>query len=486
MVVQEESSVEKAYKYETIVADLTDKIKKGRYQPGDSLPSIRELCQQYGVSASTVNMAYLMLETAELVEIRPRSGCYVREQVRSQLAVPSKSKPNLITQCVDLNDVIMNIATASLDEEVVPFGMVAPDPAFIPFEALNRELIRVCRQNNPRQAYYDFPPGCYEFRYEVTRLALKWGGSFDPNEVVNTSGALEAVNLALETVCKPGDVVAIESPTYYCYLQMLQIHGLQALEMPTDPVTGIDMEVLSEAMRQGRVHAVLLIANYNNPMGFVMPEDHKRALVQLAAQYQIPVIEDDVYGDVSYAPVRPKPIKAFDTEGWVLYCASMSKSLIPGYRAGWCLPGRYEPTYKRLKWMSTAANASLQLPAMAAFLKAGGFDRHLKQFRPKLRALNHLMAQAIEACFPPDTKLSRPEGGYVFWVEFPDAVDTLALYQTALANQISFSPGAMFSIDPTTYRSSMRLNFCFEWTPRIERAVTLLGQWATEQLKGTR
>ncbi len=467
------------FKYQEVLNHILGLIEKGRYKPGDRLPSVRQISRQLKVSLSTVTLAYSTLENDGIIEIRPQSGCYVSRENAIYLGEPEKSKPQVIVQWVDITDVLNNVATASLVPDIVPFGMAAPHPDLIPYQELNRILSGLCRENDKRLVYYDFPPGDYEFRAEIVKRAALYGCNLFPEDVVVTSGALEALNIALKTVCNAGDIVAIESPTYYCLLKILESYGLQALEIPTDPVTGMDLDILEASIQKYKISAITVIPNFNNPMGFVMNEENKKRLAEMAVKYQIPVIEDDIYGDLSYDHIRPKPIKAFDQEGWVLTCGSFSKSLIPAYRAGWCIPGRFTKAFATMKWMSSASNAPLPVAAVTEFLKRGSYDKHLRRFRKNLAVLNYQVTHAIQQYFPNTTRVTRPRGGYLLWLELPQQVDAFALYRKALESHISISPGPLFSASGQ-YQNFIRINCCYPWTDEIDQAFQTLGQFVKE------
>ena len=462
-----------SFKYEHIAEHLTRLIQQKRYRPGDRLPSLRQLCEQFEVSQSTVLTVFSVLESRGLVEIRPQSGCYVAGDVSTPMSLPSKSAPTLQTQWVDLNDILVNTTASGLDPEIIPFGVVAPDPALIPYKELNRMLATVCRSSGPESAYYDFAPGNLEFREEMARRSHHWGCDLQPDDFVATSGTLEALNVSFKSSCKPGDVVAVESPAYYGMLQILGTLGLQALEIPTSPETGIDLDILEANLAKHKVRAVALIPNFNNPMGFVMPDTHKQRLAELATERDIVVIEDDVYGDLNYGPIRPKPIKAFDTSGNVMLCSSFSKALIPSYRSGWCVPGKYLSEARRYKWMSSAANASLPQLAIIRFVKRGGYDKHLRRFRKILASQMTTLSRCVQHYFPEDIRMTRPVGGYTLWIELPKTVDSLIVYQKALEQKISITPGPVFS-STGQYPHFIRLNYGFPWQTSSEQAVDTL------------
>jgi len=302
------------------------------------------------------------------------------------------------------------------------------------------------------------------------------GCSLSPAEIVTTSGCSEAIELCLRATCKPGDVVAIESPTYFGILQSIEALGLKALEIPTHPRDGISLEALRFAVEHNAVRACLVVANYNNPLGSCMPDDNKKELAALLARHDIPLIEDDISGEIYFSEGRPTTVKTFDRKGLVLLCSSFSKDICPGYRVGWVAPGRYKATVEWLKAISSVATPTLPQMAVAEFIACGGYDHHLRRIR-RIYAQNvGLMSQTVMRYFPEGTRVTRPAGGFVLWVQLPENVDSLTLYKQALREKITLTPGYMFS-PSQQYRNFIRLNAA-RWTLEIERAIRRLGDLA--------
>jgi DNA-binding transcriptional MocR family regulator len=256
---------------------------------------------------------------------------------------------------------------------------------------------------------------------------------------------------------------------------------LKALEIPTHPKEGICLEDLEAALKEGKISACALVTNFSNPLGSCMGDRKKKQLVELLNRYDVPLIEDDIYGELQFEGARPKAVKAFDTEGRVLYCTSVSKTLSPGLRIGWAAAGRYQVKVEQLKmslnWM-TSVPAQL---TVAAFLSNGGYDRHLRHLRRAYQAQMNRISQAICEYFPAETKVSRPEGGYVLWLEMPESFDAMAFYEEALQHNISIAPGMMFS-PSGSYRNCFRLNCGIPWTEEIHQAIQKLGYLAKRQL----
>ena len=289
---------------------------------------------------------------------------------------------------------------------------------------------------------------------------------------------MEALHLCLRAVTRPGDTVLVETPSYYGILQLIESLGLRALEIAANPGTGIDLALLDAALRQSRVAACLLVPTFSNPLGSLMPDEAKKELVLLLARREIPLIEDDIYGDLHFAPsARPRPAKAFDRHGLVMLCASFSKTLAPGYRVGYAVPGRFREQVERLKFAQTVGTATLPQMAIADFLENGGYDRHLRRLRRSLADQVTRTSDAIIEHFPPGTRISRPQGGFVLWVEMPPGKSALDLHARALEQKISIAPGPIFSAKQR-FTSSLRVSAGFPWSEKLAQSIATLGDIA--------
>jgi DNA-binding transcriptional MocR family regulator len=469
--------------YEEIAAKVGGLIEQGTYRPGERIPSIRELSRQMQVSVNTIMEAYAQLENLGMVEARPQSGYYVRSRVLEPGAdIPErKTEEEPVPCCVSIEEVPMRVMRSLTDPSMVPLGGGIPNPDLLPVDKLNRMLATEARRFRIQSVSYTGPRGIQRLRTQISKRSLNYGCTPAPEEIVVTSGCVEAVTLALQATCRPGDTVAIASPVYYTFLHSIQWMGLKVLEIPSTPQEGMSIDVLGYAIRHNPVHACLIISNFNNPLGSVMPDEKKRELVALLARHDIPLIEDDVYGDLAFGPARPTAVKAYDEKGLVLYCSSFSKTLAPGYRVGWIVPGRYQRKIQQLKALFNISTASPTQLAIAEFLTNGGYDHHLRTIR---RIYSRQVAQvrdAIGRYFPLGTRVTRPEGGFVLWVEMPDGVDAFRLYEGALKAGISIAPGTLFSTGDR-FRNCIRLNAAF-WSERIEQALETLGGMAGKALE---
>jgi DNA-binding transcriptional MocR family regulator len=465
----------KGTRYEALAAELTRLVQAGTLRLGDRLPSVRHMSQQKGLSLTTVLKAYQVLEDQGVVEARPQSGYYVRGVLAQPATLVESEVPTVIPdpEHVQVDELVMRVVRDAMRPEMVHFGAALPAPELLPTARINRLLAQVARENEQASQAVGLPEGTLELRVQVARRALELGCALDPDDFVITCGCAEAIHLALQATCRPGDLVAVESPTYFGILQALEAQGLRALEIPTHARDGISLDALSFALEHHPVRAVVVITNYSNPLGCCMPGENKRALVELLARAHVPLIEDDIYGELSFDGQRPGVAKAYDRQGLVLLCSSFSKDISPSYRVGWISAGRYRARVEQLKMATNIATPALPQLAIARFLESGGYDRHLRSIRRAYAQKVAQMAQAVLRYFPPGTRVSTPSGGFVVWVQLPGEVDSLALYQRAIAAGITLAPGHIFSATDK-YRSFIRLNAAY-MNFVSERALARLG-----------
>jgi DNA-binding transcriptional MocR family regulator len=322
----------------------------------------------------------------------------------------------------------------------------------------------------------DLTPGSLALRRQIALRYLLDGVRVEVEHIVISNGAMEALNLCLSALCQPGDAIIVESPCFYGCLQTIEQHGLRAVEVATDPRDGIDLAALELAIDRHQPSACWLMSNFQNPLGGSMGGEKKAALVELLRRRRLPMIEDDVYGEL-YFGARPPLAKSFDREGWVLHCSSFSKTLAPGYRIGWVAPGRFAQALARQKLMASLATCLPAQLALARFLEKGGYDRHLRALRKTLAENRDQYLEAISRHFPPGTRVSRPAGGYFLWLELPAGRDALAIQRQAMAAGISVAPGPMFSASHA-FGFCLRLNFGHPFDARVDAALRLIGRAA--------
>ena len=446
---------------------------------GDKLPSVRVLSEEYGISMGTAFQAYYQLEAKGLVESRPKSGYYVRFNNKRFPELPGTTKPDILSHDVSVKEMIKTIYTDIVASDVLNFALAVPDSTLLPAAKLNKSVVYALRNTRDHCVNYEDVQGNAALRQQITRLAFNWGGKVNPEEVIITSGCLEAVIMCLKAVTVYGDTVAVECPTYFGINQAIESLGLKVMEIASDPVTGIDLGYLQKLIKKSSIKACVFVPTFNNPFGSCMPDENKKKLVEIVTSNNIPLIEDDIYGELYFGKNRPRTCKYYDTKGLVMYCSSISKSLAPGYRIGWAIPGKFTEQVKQMKRIQNISCPTLTQAAIAHFLKHGRYEYHLKNLRKALHTQSLRYVQAIIKYFPPDTKVSRPQGGFILWLELNKKINAFKLRSIAMEHKISIVPGKIFS-SGTNYTNCIRLSFGKPWSKEVDEGLMILGKLIKE------
>jgi DNA-binding transcriptional MocR family regulator len=458
------------YIAEGIEKQIMDKV----LNIGDKLPSVRSLSTHHDISVSTALQAYYHLEGKGLIESRPQSGYYVRFNPSRFPQRPDKSSPSVNTRNKNVDAIISEVYDHWDEQKTVRFSLSVPSPQMLPLARLNKAMLQALRELPASGTSYEPVKGNALLRRQIARWALNWEGKLDEEDLITTAGCMNAISYCLMALTKRGDTVAVESPAYFGTLRLLNSMGLRVLELPTHPDTGVDPDDVKKALQKHDLKACLFVTNFSNPLGFCIPDEQKKALVKMLSFHGVPLIEDDLYGDVYFGKKRPKSCKSFDEDGNVLWCSSISKTLAPGYRVGWVAPGRHYDQVKRLKLYHSITSATVEQMTIANFLATGRYEHHLRKLRQSLHANSLQYIRAIGEYFPAETKVSQPTGGFILWVELPKQIDTYQLYQEAMIHKISIAPGAMFSLQER-YHNCMRLSYGMPWTNELDKALKKLG-----------
>jgi DNA-binding transcriptional MocR family regulator len=475
---------EASFRYEELAGFITGLVDRGVLPPGSRVPSLRQISSEQRISISTALQAYRLLEDRGVIEARPQSGYYVARGEAIRLREPGRSRPPGQATSVTVSSRVPSLLEHSADPRLAPLGCAIPSAEVLAAGGLDRFLARTARVKGSEYNTYTSPRGDARLRQEIARRALRWGQVVSPDEIVITCGCTEALVLALKSVASAGDTIAVESPTYFGLLHALEALDLKALELPTDATTGIDLGALEEALKTTSITACLFASSFNNPLGCTMPEDNKLKLLDLLAEHDVPLIEDDIYGDIFFGRERPRPFIAHDRRGGVIYCNSFSKTIAPGYRVGWVVaPGHMREVLDH-KLALTLCGPALPQAALADFLASGGYDHHLRRLRRTFADNIGQMLRGVAVSFPENTRVSRPSGGFVLWLELPAHINTRDLFDKAVASGICFAPGDVFSASDR-YGNCLRLSCGHKWDKRLERAVARLGEIATESVRAT-
>jgi DNA-binding transcriptional MocR family regulator len=469
--------------YRRIADHYLAAIESGTLAVGDRVPSLRTLMGSHKVSLSTALQACQYLESKGWLEARPRSGYFVRRPRRSAVmpvAEPSIVLPPDASDYVGIHARVSAILARSQMHAVrTNLASAVCAPELYPAETLRNHAIRAMRRSPGLITDPATARSGASFRTALARRALGSGMQAAADDVIVTYGCTEALNLALRAVAGPGDLVAVESPTYYGLLQILESLGMRTLEIPTSPRTGISLEALELAFRTHDIAAVVAMPNLQNPLGCSMSDADKERLVLLCEVHGKPLIEDDTFAAMTSGAATPAAAKAWDRSGNVIHCASLDKILAPGLRLGWMLAGRWQARVRMLKYAQSHPTIDWTQSVAAEFMNSGAFDRHLRRLRAHLDSQRDRTAEAIATYFPEGTRLSVPDGGLLLWVELPGRLSSELLFDAALSEGIRIAPGLMFS-NSNRFDHFIRINCGSPYTPAIDAALRRLGALALQ------
>lgn len=467
------------HKYTEVADRIEALIEKQILKVGDKLLSVRALSKEQGISLSTAFQAYYTLEGKGLIEARPQSGYYVKFSRNHILDLPKVCEPPEDAIPVSVDEMINNVYMDFSNQKILNFSMGAPSVELLPTAKLNKAVMHALRASKTSCLHYEHVQGNISLRRQIARQAFNWGGTPSEDDIIVTAGAVEAMSLCVKAITRRGDAIAIESPTYFAIFQVLESHGLKVVEIPTDPVTGIDLGYLEQAIPRFDIKACLFVNNFNNPLGSCMPDDRKKLLVEMLAEKQIPLIEDDIYGELYFGKTRPKTCKTYDKKGLVLHCASFSKSLAPGFRIGWAIPGKFKERVISLKRMHTVSTNTLTQAAVADFLNNGRFELHLRHLRKALHTQSLRYLQAVSEYFPEDTCVTRPQGGFTLWIEMNKKINAYKLHKRALKHKIGIAPGQIFS-SQGRFENCFRISYGEPWSEEVGQGLQTLGRLMRE------
>ncbi len=460
--------------YERVAGLVAGQISSGALRVAERIPSVRSMSRAASVSVSTVVQAYAHLESLGLIEARPQSGYFVRPRGHARLPPPPPRQLRSTRPRGVAADVLDACREAMQRTDLVQLNMACAPPESSPNRRLN-SLIREELRLHPNHAgEIVLPPGDFELRRQVARRAALAGAPTTPDDIVITSGTMDAVTLALHVLCKAGDTILVESPTYFGVLQSVEHLGLKVVEVPNHPGRGIDVDAVRGAVGGQRFAAAVLMPNFNNPTGSLTPTDAKRELVSVLTAASVPIIEDDLYGELHFGSEHPASLRSFDTQGLVISCGSVSKTIALGYRVGWAITPTWATEIQRAKFYTSVAAPTLQQRVLERYFASGGYDRFLTGLRHMLARSAERFLDAIATTFPPGTCVARPAGGMVLWVRLPTGVDSMELFRMALASRIGIMPGIVFSAK-AGYRNYIRLNYGCGWSPEVAAAIKTLG-----------
>lgn len=464
--------------YEKIANQIEQQVHEGIFLPGAKIPSVRKSSKQMEVSVATVLQAYSLLEDRGVIKARPQKGYFVQEN-QLQQNEPARIEPT--QNDGSIHALLRRLLHVSQDDSIIQFGAAIPKSPFLPIRQLQRSVGRLMRLEPEICAAYEFTPGSLSLRRQIAIRMLDSGCQLQPDDITITLGCQNALMLSLQAVAKPGDTIAIESPAYHGVLQIIEVLNLKAVEIPCSAQHGIDLHLLEEAAKEWQIKACVVTPNNQNPIGATLNTQARKRLIQQSIQYNFTLIEDDVYGELSYKDKRERSLKADDKHNTVIYCSSFSKSIAPGFRIGWVVGGQFQTQIEHYAYVQSLAIPTLTQTAIANFLENGAYDRHLRKTRQSYQDNLARCQVLIQEHFPVGTQTSTPNGGFLLWITLPDTVDAMALHAQALANGIGLLPGLAFGLT-AQFSHHFRLNYALSWDNQTDAALKKLGQLCQQQV----
>ena len=469
-------------RYESIAARLASDIQEGLLAPGERLPSLRTLCETAQVSLMTALAAYRRLESLQLIEALPRSGYRVRLADARRLDRPAVARSRLARPTSARAAILRDVLAAVSDDALAPLGLACPASELFPLASLRRITGSLLSSDPKLWTTYSLPPGPPELRRLVAKRLSARGARTSAAQVLITNGAMEGLFLCLRASVDPGDIVIVECPTFFGILDVVLSVGGRALELPGHPESGIDPARFAASCREHKVRAAVLMPTFANPTGSSMPEDSKRAIMQIAREHGVALIEDDLYSELAFDMRPPAPLVSYavDDESPCFLVGSFSKSLLPAGRVGHVVaPQRWLERVTELKRITSLAGAGVSERVVTECVRSGAYDRHLRKMNAKLnqnvRRLEHLVAES----FPVGTKTSHPHGGFMLWIELPAGANGERLFWSAREAGIGIVPGSVFSL-ASELKRFIRLSAGSTFD--FDAAVRKLGKLVHEQL----
>jgi len=460
-------------RYESVVDLIKRRIHTGTLKVGDRLPSVRQLSEDIGYSTMTVHHAYELLEAEGVCEARPRSGFYVVD-LPAPMTEPGSNNHDGDGQTLkNLPDALLQICYSN---ELGAFGSFYPSPDLFDRNDINRLLRQLLRQGESRLVGCDSPQGDVQLRHEISRRVSRRGCIVTDGDIIVGNTSMSCFDMCLNAFTKPGDVVLVESPSYFPMLAGLNRKSLSMVEIYSHPRSGIDPEQFLHLVRANSIRVALLMGSHHYPTGVTYSEQAMRRVVEIARQHQVLILENDMFSDLSYDGSRQPSFKQHDPSDIVVQFGSFTASLPPAYGLGWIIAGTHTRRLMTHQYThGLNSGDGIVQRAIATFLAIRSQDRHLRRLRGALAARMQRGLDLIAEHFPRECVVSPPAGGFMCWVRGPVGFNATDALLQAVESDFSFLPGPIFSIE-ASFRNFVALNFSFPWTAQNQTYLAKLGE----------
>jgi len=463
------------YKYKKFTDEIEKNITNGLLKPGDRLPSVRKIKDEYQISISSVQNGYDYLVYKGLVKSIPRSGYIVDYQLnKNSIFSDADFKP------IPRNSVFRENLFATSHQvqhnEIIHLNAAVPSDFLIPQKLVLSAMQKAIREKGASLLRYYPSNGKEELRGLISKRSALHGELVQQDEIIITDGALQALYIALAVTTQPNDIIAVESPCVFSVLEVIANLHLRTVEIPVRNTTGIDLNILEHVCQKNNIKAIVVTSNFHNPTGILMSDKSKKDLYNIASSNDIPIIENDIYGDLYFNGTRPSTIRNYDNKDLVITVSSFSKSIAPGIRLGWLSAGRYFSSAERLKFALGRSVSPINQEVVIKLLSTLSYDRHLRSLRRQLELQAIKLVNHFNEYFPDEISTTIPQGGYSLWIQLEPDRDMEIFYKTCEKFGVSFTPGHTFSFT-NNFDHCFRSVFSNRLSSETFEAIEKIGKW---------
>ena len=455
------------YKAEQLAHNIRVLIENQTFTAQQKLPSLRDQAADSGLSLMTVMNAYQSLEAQGLIYAREKSGYFVSPHNHTFSSPTTAVK---LHQDVSINSLVFQYLKSIQSKTILPLGSAFPADDLVCSKKLIQIMAQLAREPNSYTQHESLPPGKLALRQLIAQRYNMHGVKTHADDIVITSGCLDALNLALQAVAQAGDYIVLQQHIFYGAWQAAERLGLKVITLPEHPIHGFDLDAFEKILQQYPIKVCWFMLNSHNPIGFNVSNEIKAKIATLIHEYQVYLIEDDVYEELYFSSTRPLPMKYFDHDNWVLHCSSFSKTLGASFRLGWVHAGSFSAKIQHLQLMSTISANSLLQQALVEFISKHHYEKHLRQLRKNLEKQKKLFFKYLEQNLPKGCEIYYYHSGYFLWIKLPPQLASMNIYQALIERNIAIAPSPLFCVF-SEQRQGLRLNCSFAWTAEIQQAL---------------
>jgi len=455
-------------------------ILSGFLKPDKKLPPTRQLAKRLNINRNTVLVAYEELEADGLVYSHVGKGTFVSDisEYREKREKKIQSKFNWSNYFSSELDKyaffsLVQLYKICIARPKISFGGAHPDDELYPIDLIKRCFNSVVRERKNEIFRYGPIEGFLPLREYIAKKMKSIGITTTPANIFITSGSQQALEITSRILIESGDYVITEEPTYSGALGILSTLRAKIIGIPLEK-DGLNMNILEDVLKKYNPKYIYTTPNFQNPTGITMSINKREKLISLAEKYNVPIIEDDVSGDLRFEGEDLPPLKALDRTDQVVYINSLSKELVPGFRVGWAvLNESIKDRFIALKQVEDLATNTVSQAILYKFCSRGYLKTHIRKIRKIYRERRNLMMKYIRKYFPENIEMVKPEGGLFIWVKFPNGVDLSPVFEASMNRGVIFSLGSLFYNSPKG-KNEMRLCYAPNPPEKIEEGIKIL------------